>query len=74
VQEKNFNLQKISLTNFYSKVRIPIQPQENRQPLYTFSILRLLMPQQDRERMYGMKEKNIAKLTSLCLGIFSPLK
>ena len=26
------------------------------------------MPSQDRERMYGMKEKNIAKLITLCLG------
>jgi DNA ligase 4 len=42
----------------------------NRNPDFTFSILRLILPNSDKERSnYGLKEKALAKLISSCLQL-----
>jgi DNA ligase-4 len=44
--------------------------QASRQPAFVYSIIRLLLPSEDRDRgNYGLKEKGIAKVISDCLGL-----
>lgn len=43
---------------------------DNRKPAFTYNILRLLLPSEDRDRgNYGIKEKTLATIIKEALGL-----
>lgn len=54
----------------YLKSFLKLLFRNNRNPEFTYSILRLLLPAEDRERgNYGVKEKNLAIIVRDCFNL-----
>jgi DNA ligase-4 len=54
----------------YLKMFVKILFKNNRKPDFTYSVLRLILPAEDRERgNYGVKERNLAVIVKECFNL-----